>query len=183
MLLFVKIVQSAIDSQQLKPYIRTMKKRGLSHLSRTIRRLMADVDIDSYKKLADRLNSLALQEGLVSENEQFITPGSVRKWFLPEKRGGSEPRGTSLMLLAKALRVSADLILFEDGDNLDKTKELTKMVTAIVQAETKKILSEGKVGVENTLALVLKSDKIPPEDKEALIRQARNLLRLYKEIE
>lgn len=143
---------------------------------KTIRALMDQADIKSAVVLADRINEEAKKAGL---EKKLVSPSSVSKWLSDE----TQPKATSLMFLAKALRVSADLILFENGENPNKLKELTKMVTAIVQAETKKILGEGRVEVENELALVLKSKNVPQGQKDALIRIAQDLLKLYEKIE
>lgn len=140
---------------------------------KTIRTLMDQAGISSAVELADRINEEAKKAGL---KKKLVSPSSVSKWLSDE----TQPKATSLMFLAKALKVSADIILFDDGDNPDKTKELTKIVTAIVQTETKKILNEGRAGVENTLALVLKSKNIPQGQKDALIRIAHDLLKLYE---
>lgn len=108
-----------------------------------------------------------------------IHPYTIGKWI----SGKSTPRGTSLIALTKALKISADLILFDEGENLEQTKELTKMVSSILQAQSKKNPTEAKTDLENELALFLKSDKIPPEIKAGLVEQARNLLKLYEKIE
>ena len=142
-------------------------------LGRAIRELMDEANIKSGSALADKINAEAMKAGL----PKLVSSSSVNKWLSDE----TQPKATSLMFLAKALNVSADLILFGDSDNPDQSRQLTKMVTAIVQAETKKLLQDGAARVKSELEKVLSSDKIPDEDKEALIRQARNLLKLYGE--
>ena len=135
-------------------------------IGRRILQRMAELGIKTNVELAKRMGGK-------------IHPYTIGKWI----SGKSTPRGTSLIALTKALKISADLILFDEGDNIEQTKELTKMVSSIVQAETKKILTEAKTDLENELVLFLKSKKIPPEIKAALVDQARNLLKLYEKVE
>lgn len=135
-------------------------------IGRRILQRMAELGIKTNVALAEKMN-------------RAVHPNTIGKWI----SGKSVPRGNSVIALAKALKISADLILFDEGENVAQTKELTKMVTEIVQAETKKVLKETETDLEEELILFLNSDKIPQEDKDALIRQARNLLKLYKEIE
>lgn len=124
---------------------------------------MAELGIKTNVELAKRMGGK-------------IHPYTIGKWIA----GKSTPGGTSLIALAKALRISADLILFDEGENVEQTKQLTKMVSSIVQAETQKLLTEAKTDLEKELALFLNSVKIPPEIKAALVEQARNLLKLYE---
>ena len=146
---------------------RTMKK----DFGRKILGLMAKVGIKTAKELADRINTEA--------GEVIVTPASVGKWLA----GKTQPKATSLMFLAKALKVSADVILYDEDENVENRRPLEQVVGEMVVKETHKLFKEGKIELQEELALVLKSDKIPQEDKDALIRQARNLLKLYEETE
>lgn len=135
-----------------------------------IRQLMAGAGIKTAKELADRINTEA--------GEQLVTPSSVGRWL----DGQSVPKATSLMYLARALKVSADTILFGDSKNPEAEKELRKLVTSIVQEETKKVLVETKSEMQKELVKFFNSKNIPQQDKKALLRQVRNLLKLYEEI-
>ncbi len=87
------------------------------------------------------------------------------------------------MLLVKALKVSADMVLFDDNQNPNKSKELTKMVRRIVEAEVEKVLHQTKQHMRDEIDLFLASKKIPEEDKTAIFRQIRNLMRIYEQKE
>lgn len=119
--------------------------------------------------------NVALAERMKGE----VHPNTIGKWIA----GKSVPRGSSVIALAKALKISADLILFDEGENPEQTKSLERMVSKIVSVEIHKTLRNAKVQFQEEVARFLKSDKIPEEDKQSILRQVRNLLKLYKEIE
>lgn len=131
-------------------------------------KLMARMGIKTAKELTDTINREA--------GKRVVSETSVGKWIA----GKTVPKATSLMFLAKALRVSADLILFDEDSDSERKQSLRKIVAEVAKEEIRKLLKEKKAGLENELSEFLKSDKIPQEDKEALIRQARNLLKLYE---
>lgn len=141
---------------------------------KVIRQLMAKEGIKTVKELADRMNVLA--------GRKIITANSVGKWLRPSLKRKAEPKATSLMFLAKALKISADLLLFDEGEHPEKTKSLERMVSKIVEAETRKILKEDKKDRDSLnfeFDKLLTSHKIPQEDKESILRQMKNLLKLY----
>jgi len=152
-----------------------MKKKSTIKTKRdfgkTIRELMLQENIKTTKELVDRINRAA--------GEKIVTSTSVGKWLA----GQTVPKATSLMFLAKALRVSADLILFDEDSSSERKESLKKLVAELVQKETKKLLKEPKADLETELVLFLKSDKIPQEDKDIILAQVKRLLERYSKVE
>jgi len=136
-----------------------------------IRQLMAKEGIKTVKELADKMNTLA--------GRKIITANSVGKWLRPSLKRKAEPKATSLMFLAKALKVSADLLLFDEGENPEKTKSLERMVSSIVKTEIEKSSKINKNSLNSEVSQFLKSNRIPQEDKDSILRQIENLLKLY----
>lgn len=134
---------------------------------KTIWKLMVQAEIKTARELADIINRQA--------GQRVVSANSVGKWL----GGKSVPKATSLMFLAKALNVSADLILFDESENPDRTKSLERIVSTLVKAEIEKMPKEDKSSLDSRLSKFLKSKKIPPEDKESILRQIKNLLKLY----
>lgn len=130
--------------------------------------LMLKNRIRTAKDLADKINEEA--------GERIISPTSVGKWIA----GKTVPKATSLMFLAKALKVSADLILSDEGSNPEQTKSLERMVSSIVKAEIEKTSKSDQKDSNNQIAEFLKSERVPAEDKKSILRQIENLLKLYK---
>jgi len=135
-------------------------------IGRRILQRMAELGIKTNVALAEKMNGK-------------VHPYTIGKWI----SGKSVPRGTSLIVLAKALKVSADLLLFDEGENPEQTKSLERMVSKIVSAETQKILKEANFNVRKEVSKFLESKKIPDADKESILRQVKNLLKMYKEDE
>lgn len=135
-------------------------------IGRRILQRMAELGIKTNVALAEKMN-------------RKVHPYTIGKWIA----GKSVPRGTSVIALAKALKISADLILFDEGENPGQTKELTKMVTEIVKMETKKVLNKVKPNLETALEKFVGSKNIPQEDKDSILRQIENLLKLYPDKE
>lgn len=135
-----------------------------------IREVMVQRGIKTTKELTDMINREA--------GRKIVTSTSVGRWLANR----SDPKATSLMFLARALKISADLLLFDEGEHPEKTKSLERMVSKIVEAETRKILKEDKKdknSLNSEFDKLLASHKIPPEDKESILRQIKNLLKLY----
>jgi len=128
---------------------------------------MAKENVKTAKELADKIN----EEG----NCQIVSATSVGKWL----SGATEPKATSLMFLAKALKVSADLILYDSSESPKDRKSLERIISSIVKAEIQKSSKSDQSTPDLELSQFLKSDKIPPEDKESILRQIKNLLKLY----
>lgn len=128
------------------------------------------------KKISQRKVELDIKTNieLAERMKGKVHPNTIGKWIA----GKSSPRGDNVIALAKALKVTADLLLFDEGDNPEKTKALERMVSSIVKAEIQKSSKDIIVGSE--WLHFPKCDKIPEEDKQSLLRQVRNLLKLYK---
>jgi len=126
---------------------------------------MIPILLNNKMRLADKMNGR-------------IHPNTIGKWIA----GKNRPRGDNVIALARALKISADLLLFDEGEHPEKTKSLERMVSKIVEAETRKILKEDKKdknSLNSEFDKLLASRKIPPEDKEGILRQIKNLLKLY----
>lgn len=124
---------------------------------------MAELGIKSRVELADKMDNK-------------VRPQTIGKWIAKK----SKPRGESLMFLAKALKMSADLLLFDEGDNPEQTKSLERMVSSIVKAELKKTTIQVKEGMEKVIAQFFECPDVPEEDRKSILRQIENLLKLYK---
>lgn len=134
---------------------------------RKIRSLMNEKGIVTAKDLADKINEAA--------GEKIITASSIGRWL----SGQSEPKSTSLMFLAKTLKISADLILSDEGLNPESTKSLERMVSAIVKAEFEKAPKISVDQLNEKVCRFMESKKIPKEDKDSILRQIENLLKMY----
>lgn len=146
-----------------KPPIKTKRDFG-----KVIRELMVQENIKTAKELADRINRAA--------DEKIVTSTSVGRWLA----GETVPKATSLMFLAKALKVSADLILFDEDSNPERRQSLRKIVAEVAEEEIGKLLKEKKSDLEGELSEFLKSNKIPQEDKDIILTQVSRLLERYK---
>lgn len=135
-------------------------------LGKRILQRMLELGIKSNVKLADKMN-------------RRVHPYTIGKWIA----GKSNPRGDNLLALAKALEIRAELLILEEGQDSDELKSLERIVSKIVEAETKKLLKETKSNLERELVLFLKSDKIPQEDKDIILSQVKRLLERYKEVD
>lgn len=135
---------------------------------KAIRALMGRLGIKSAKELTDTINREA--------GEKIVSETSVGKWLA----GKTVPKATSLMFLAKALKVSADLILFDEDSDEGRRKSLRHIVAEVAQEEIGRILSDKKIISQKDLSLFLGSSKIPDEDKQSILRQIRNLLKMYE---
>lgn len=138
-------------------------------LSQKILLRMAELGIKSNVELANRMKKVGVP----------IHPNTIGKW-IAEK---TKPRGTSLIGLAKALETTLDDLLLDDNQSAEHSEELRRVVTDVAREEIGKLMKDAKGKLKEELVLFLDSDKIPQEDKEALIRQARNLLKFYEKIE
>lgn len=123
---------------------------------------MAELGIKSRVELADKMKGT-------------VHPYTIGKWI----SGKSNPRGDNLFALAKALEISVELLVIQEGQNPEELKSLERIVSKIVQMETKKLLKEAKTDLETELVLFLKSDKIPQEDKDIILTQVTRLLERY----
>ena len=130
--------------------------------------------MDTGKKILHRRAELGIKTNveLAEKMGGKVRPQTIGKWIA----GKTTPRGTSLKALAKALKISADFILFDEGENPEQTKSLERMVTTIVKSE----LHRTSILPMNEIEEVMGSEEIPQEEKESLLRQARNLLKLYR---
>lgn len=129
------------------------------------------------KKILLRMAELGIKTNvaLAEKMKGEVHPNTIGRWIA----GDSNPRGTSLIALAKALNVSVDLIVFDEGENPQHTKELRKMVTEIVKMETTKVPNKVKPNLETALEKFVGSENIPLEDKDSILRQIENLLERY----
>jgi len=134
-----------------------------------IRQIMVQRGIKTTKELTDMINRVA--------GKKIVTSTSVGRWLANR----SDPKATSLMFLAKALNVSADLILYEEGDNPESKKSLERMVSTIVKSELEKSGTLSKDELNKELLKLLESDQIPQEEKDGILRQIRNLHKLYSQ--
>ena len=144
-----------------------MKKKDFG---RKILELMAKAGIKTTKELTDKINEIAGQR-----QDQRISASSVGKWL----SGESEPKSTSLMFLAKALNVSADLILYDEGDNPESKKSLERIVSSIVKEEIKKIPKKDGQTTAEELNVFLNSEEIPKDVRESILEMIRSLKRKY----
>jgi len=135
-------------------------------IGRKILQRMAELGITSRVQLADKMKGK-------------VHPYTVGRWI----SGKSVPRGDSLIALAKALKISADLLLFDEGESSEKTKSLERMVSSIVKTELAKSPKTDENSLNSELSEFLKSKKIPKEDKDIIIAQVKRLLERYKEVE
>jgi len=71
------------------------------------------------------------------------------------------------------------LILYEEGDNPESKKSLERMVSTIVKSELKKSGTLSKDELNKEVLKLLESDQIPQEEKDGILRQIRNLHKLY----
>jgi len=90
-------------------------------------------------------------------------------------------KGDNLLALAKGLEIRAELLVLEEGQDTESLKSLERIVSKLVEAETKKLLTEAKSNLERELILFLKSDKIPQKDKNNVLAEVERLLEKYKE--
>jgi len=151
--------------------VRNRKKE----IGKRIARLMAECDITTRKQLADMITEEASK---ATPPEKGVTSTTVGRWI----SGEDEPKAGSLTFLARALKVSADLILFEDNPSSKQEESLRRVVAEVAQAEVKKLLAENS-DLDAELVRFLKSEKIPQEDKNIILAQIRRLLKRYKETE
>jgi hypothetical protein len=128
-------------------------------IAKTISMRMAELGIKSNVELADKMGGI-------------VRPQTIGKW----KAEKTTPRGKNLIVLAKALKMSVDLLVLDEGDNPDQTKSLERMVSQIVKSEIQKT----PVKSNNEFEEMMKSDKIPEEEKDLILRHIRNLLKLYQ---
>lgn len=135
-------------------------------LGRKILQRMVELGIKTNIELAERMN-------------RGVHPNTVGKWIA----GKSNPRGDNVIALARALKISVDLLLLEEGQDAEQLKSLERIVSKIVEAEAKKVLESAKSDLTSELSLFLKSDKIPQEDKNIILVQVKRLLERYKEVE
>jgi hypothetical protein len=136
---------------------------------------MLKAGIKTGKQLADEINRISLEE----LGKKITTPASASRWLRSPEKGGSEPKGTALMFLIKALK--ADYILMDESERPESRKSIERIAREIVKAEAEKILKQDKKTSDNVVAEFLESKNIPVEDKESILRQIKNLLKLYKE--
>lgn len=140
-----------------------------------IRELMTKAGIKTQRQLADKMNELALSQ----IGKKIISYHGVNKWLRSASKNRSIPGSQSLMFLAKALNASADLILYDEGENPERTKSLERMVSTIVKSELEKSGTLNKSELNKEFLKLLESDQIPPEEKEGILRQIRNLHKIY----
>jgi len=88
-------------------------------------------------------------------------------------------RGDSVKALAKALNISVELLVLEEGQNHEQLKSLEYILSKIAQAETQKLLGEAKTDLEKELILFIKSDKVPQKDKDIILARIKRLLERY----
>lgn len=131
-------------------------------IGRRILQRMAELGIKTNVALAERMN-------------RKVHPYTIGKWI----SGKSVPGGTSLIALAKALNVSVDLIVFDEGENPERTKSLERIVSTIVKSELEKSGTLSKNELNKEVLKLLESDQIPQEEKDSIFRQIRNLHKLY----
>ncbi len=136
---------------------------------------MAKEGIKGPKELADKINELAQSHKFIKIGEKLITASAVSRWL----SNIHEPTATPLLFLAKALNVSADLILYDEGENPERTKSLERIVSTIVKSELEKSGTLSKNELNKEVLKLLESDQIPQEEKDGIFRQIRNLHKLY----
>jgi len=150
-------------------------------IGKRILQRMAELGIKSNVALAQKMNG-------------SVHPNTIGKWIGDK----TKPRGENVIALAKALKISADLLLFDEGENIEQTKSLERIARDIVKAEADRLFgprnqkdedyyvvfsSLSKIPEEHRddIVMFFSSLRIPPEDKDAILRQIRNLLKMYKE--
>lgn len=127
------------------------------HIGEKILKRKAELGIKTNVELADKMG-------------RAVTPQTIGKWIAKK----SVPRGRSIMLLTKALNISADFLLFDDSP-AKENENLTSLVKEIVQSE----ISKQKEKPDDIFNQILSSSKIPAEAKQSLTLLAKSLLKLY----
>jgi transcriptional regulator with XRE-family HTH domain len=140
---------------------------GVMKIGRKIQRRMAELGIKSNQKLADIMN----------RDAKIVHPYTIGKWIA----GKSNPRGDKLIALAKALNMSVELLVLEEGQNPKELKVLHQIVREIVRAEVKTLHGDRTATTQTEVLEFFNSPKIPTEDKQSILRQIRNVLQIYKE--
>lgn len=131
---------------------------------------MAQFGIKNRVELADK----------ISRGGSSVHANTVGKWTLEE----AKPRGENLIALARALEIKAELLVLEDGQNPEKSDdEIRKIIREVVTAELKTLLERGTPipPADSNLSGFFSSKKVPEEDKKGILRQIRNLLKMYAE--
>lgn len=130
---------------------------------------MIDLGIKSNRELADIISR---------ETGKTIHPYTIGKWIADKSR----PRGDNLIALIKALKFSADLLVLEEGQNPEEfgKNEIEKLIREVVRGELSQLIGKGHALPNSDVSRFLSSDKIPEEDKEAIRRQIKNLLKMYE---
>jgi len=135
-------------------------------IGRKIQQRKIELGIKTNVELAEKMNGK-------------VHPYTIGKWI----GGKRKPRGDNVIALAKALKISADFLLFEESESPERTKSLERMVRDILKTEGEKRpqVGESKANSQHFFFNhFLDCDKVPQEDKEGLLRQVKNLLKLYK---
>jgi len=157
------------------------KKKKKIDWAKKIQRAMFDADppIRTAKELAELINKLSLKE----LGRKVTTANSVSRWLRSPERDPSEPKGTSLIFLIKALKADADYILFDESSDIRSRKSIERIAREIVKTEAQKVLKQGKNSLDDTVSKFLTSENIPQEIKNGILRQIADLLKMYEKVE
>jgi len=86
----------------------------------------------------------------------------------------------NLITLAKAIKLSADLLVLEEGQGSQELRIiLEKIIREIVKSEMKKLSGEKNSAPKNQVNRFFRSKQIPQQDKDKIVRQIKKLLKLY----